>query len=182
MGDPRRLKKKYATPNKPFDKNRIEEELKYLGEYGLRNKREFWKHRYQLSRLRQRARQARSQSEEVQALMLKDLRQKLSRLGILGPDASFDDVLGLSIESLLERRLQTLVFRKGLAKSIYQARQFITHRHIQVNGKIITSPSYLVKAEEEDSIEYAINSPLRNLTLSQIEGGGSSTENTEEEG
>ncbi len=169
MGDPRRLKKKYATPNNPFEKGRIEEELTYVGQYGLRNKREFWRHRYQLSRFRARAREARSQPERVQQIMINDLRSKLNKIGILGPEAHFDDVLGLTIEQILDRRLQSQVFNQGLAKSLYQARQFITHRHISVNGKVINSPSYLVKREEEDKIEFAINSPLRGKSLDELE-------------
>ena len=71
-----------------------------------------------------------------------------------------DDVLDLTIESILERRLQTLVFRKGLAKTIHQSRQLITHGHIAINGKKFFSPSYIVPKNEEDKINYAPTSPL----------------------
>jgi len=73
-----------------------------------------------------------------------------------------DDVLDLTVEAILERRLQTLVFRKGLAKSIYQSRQLITHGHIAIDGKKVFSPSYIVPKNEEDKIEYAPTSPLVN--------------------
>ncbi len=172
MGDPRRLKKRYHSPNNPYERSRVLEELKYIGKYGLRNKQEFWRHRYQLGGFRARARKARSQTQEVQEIMLEDLRTKLTALGILGPEAHFDDVLGLEIEQLLDRRLQTMVFKKGLAKSIYQARQFIVHRHIIVGERVISSPSYLVKKDEEAHVEYAPNSPIKNMTLEQIEGSG----------
>jgi len=169
MGDPRRFNKKYKAPNTPFEKGRMLEELKFVGKYGLRNKKELWRHKYQLSGFRSRAREARSQPEHIQNQMLNDLRNSLSKLGVIGPEAHFDDVLGLNLDSILERRLQTQVFKQGLAKSIYQARQFICHRHIIVGEKVISSPSYLVKLEEQDEIKLAPNSPLQDLTLDQIE-------------
>jgi small subunit ribosomal protein S4 len=86
--------------------------------------------------------------------------RKLDRLGILGSEAEFDDILLLTVEDLLKRRLQTLVYEKGFANSIYQARQFIVHGHIQVGGKKITAPSYIVKRIEDELIGYAANSPL----------------------
>lgn len=50
-----------------------------------------------------------------------------------------------NIVSSFESRLMSLVFRSGLAKTIFQARQFINHGHIKVNGRIVTIPSYQVK-------------------------------------
>jgi small subunit ribosomal protein S4 len=90
----------------------------------------------------------------------KELLRKLDRLGILGSEAEFDDILLLTVEDLLKRRLQTLVYEKGLANSIYQARQYIVHGHIQVGGKKISAPSYIVKRAEDELIGYAANSPL----------------------
>ena len=160
MGDPRRLKKKFKKPRHPFEKERIMEELEFLGKYGLRNKREFWKSRTILANWRNLARSSRTLSLEKAVAVQQELIQKLNRLGILGPEAEFDDVLLLEVEDVLKRRLQTLVFEKGFAKTIYQARQFITHGHIQVAGKKINAPSYIVKLEEEDMIGFAPNSPL----------------------
>lgn len=160
MGDPRRLKKKFKKPRHPFEKERIMEELEFLGKYGLRNKREFWKSRTILANWRNLARLSRTLPQERATAVQQELIQKLNRLGILGPEAEFDDVLLLEVEDVLKRRLQTLVFDKGLAKTIYQARQFITHGHIQVAGKKINAPSYIVKLEEEDTIRFAPNSPI----------------------
>lgn len=160
MGDPRRLKKKYKKPQHPFHKKRIEEELRYVGEYGLRNKREFWKHRTQLGHYRRTARKIRTLPPEKQQKDLRVLMDKLIRLGILDQNAEFEDILYLTVDDILNRRLQTLVFKKGLANSVYQARQFITHKHIEVNGKKIDSPSYLVKKEEEDAINFVSSSPF----------------------
>ena len=92
--------------------------------------------------------------------MEKQLLNRLHRLGILPETAVLDDVLDLSVEDLLERRLQTLVFRRGLTKSIHQARQLVTHGHVAIEGKRVSSPSYLVLREEEAKITYASTSPL----------------------
>ncbi len=136
------------------------EELEFLGKYGLRNKREFWKMRTMLGNWRRIARQSRTLSKERAAEVQETLSKKLIRLGVVGPEARFEDVLSLTVEDLLKRRLQTMVFEKGFAKTIYQARQFIVHGHIQVVGKKINAPSYIVKKEEEDFIGYAPSSPL----------------------
>ncbi len=160
MGDPRRLKKKFKKPKHPFQKDRIMEELEFLGKYGLRNKREYWKSRTILGNWRNIARYSRTLSKEQAVEVQQTLIKKLNRLGIIGPEAEFEDVLLLSVEDVLKRRLQTLVYEKGLASTIYQSRQYITHGHIQVKGKKINAPSYMVKKEEEDLIFFAPNSPL----------------------
>jgi small subunit ribosomal protein S4 len=94
--------------------------------------------------------------------MEKQLLDRLNRLGILHENAALDDVLDLSLEDILERRLQTMVFNKTLAKSIYQARQLITHGHIAIDAKRVPSPSYLVLKDEEAKIVYATTSSLSN--------------------
>ncbi|MFX1567878.1 MAG: 30S ribosomal protein S4 [Promethearchaeota archaeon] len=160
MGDPRRLKKKFKKPRHPYQKERILEELEYLGKYGLRNKREYWKMRTMLGKWRNIARQSRTLSKEQAVEVQQTLIKKLNRLGVIGSEAEFEDVLLLTTEDLLKRRLQTLVYEKGFASTIYQARQYITHGHIQVGGKRIDAPSYIVKREEEELIGFAPSSPL----------------------
>ena len=160
MGDPRRLKKKYKKPKHPFQKDRMMEELEFLGKYGLRNKREYWKLRTTLGNWRNIARQSRTLSKERALEAQQTLIRKLDRLGVIGSEAEFEDILLLTVEDVLKRRLQTLTYEKGLASTIYQARQYIAHGHIQVAGKKINAPSYLVKREEEDFIRFAPNSPL----------------------
>ena len=113
-----------------------------------------------LGNWRSLARQSRTMSQERAAETQQILIKKLVRLGVLGSDARLEDVLLLTVEDLLRRRLQTLVFEKGYAKSIYQARQFVVHGHIQVGGKKINAPSYIVKKAEEDMIGYHPSSPL----------------------
>jgi small subunit ribosomal protein S4 len=160
MGDPRRLKKKFKKPKRPFEKERIKEELEYLGKYGLRNKREFWKSRSILANWRNIARKSRRLSREKAVEAQQELIKKLSSLGVIGSEAEFEDLLLLTVEDVLKRRLQTLVFEKGLASTMHQARQYIVHGHIQVLGKKIDAPSYLVKLKEEDFVDFTPNSPL----------------------
>ena len=55
-------------------------------------------------------------------------------------------VTGENMLSLLERRLDNVVYRMGIAPSRTQARQIVNHAHVSVNGKTVTIPSYIVKA------------------------------------
>ena len=162
MGDPKKQKKKYTTPKFPWRSDILQSELKIMGEYGLRNKRELWRHKTMLSRFRGIARSLLGKPAEERVKLESQLLRKLKRYGILSENAVLDDVLDLTVEDILERRLQTLVFRKGLAKTIYQARQLITHGHIAIGDRRVFSPSYLVQVDEEDKITYAPLSPLAN--------------------
>jgi len=162
MGDPKKQRKKYETPKFPWRIDVLEDELKLLGQYGLRNKRELWRHKTMLSRFREIARSLLGVSSEERKRQEKQLVGRLTRLGILPKKAALDDVLDLALENVLERRLQTLVFRNGLAKSMHQARQLITHGHVAIKGKRVSSPSYLVMKDEEAKVAYAPTSPLSN--------------------
>ena len=160
MGDPKKPRKKYSTPIHPWQKFRIDDEKVLIEEYGLKNKKEIWKI---TSKVKGFSRQAKSliarttpQGEKEKIQLIK----RLNRLGLLSEEANLDDVLGLEVRDLMERRLQTMVFRKGLAKSINQARQFIVHQHIIVGDRKITVPSYLVKMGEEHTISFAQISQL----------------------
>jgi len=162
MGDPKKQRKKYETPRFPWRTDSLQSELKLLGQYGLRNKRELWRHETTLSRFREIARSLLGMPTEERQKLEKQLLDRLNRLGILPETAVLDDVLDLSIEDILERRLQTIVFSKGLAKSVHQARQLITHGHIAIEGRRVASPSYLVLRNEEPTIAYAPTSDLSN--------------------
>lgn len=152
MGDPRKQRKSYDTPSHPWRKDRIEKEKELVRKYGLKNKRDVWKAGSRLRQIRGIARSLlgshgeQARKEEVQ------LMTKLQKLGLLRGEADLDSVLGLTIEDILERRLQSLVHRKGLARSPKQARQLVVHGHIRVGGRRITSPSYLVPVEQEETI------------------------------
>jgi len=162
MGDPKRQRRKYETPRFPWRTDILQSELRMLGQYGLRNKRELWRHKTTMSRFRELARSLLGMPTEQRQKLEKQLLKRLSRLGILPETAILDDVLDLSLEDILERRLQTMVFNKGLAKSIYQARQLIAHGHIAIDGKRVPSPSYLVLRDDEAKIAYAPSSNLTN--------------------
>ena len=162
MGSPRRFKKKYDTPLHPWRKTRIEEEEKILQEYGLKNKREIWKFRYKLRKILRQAKKLIASSNKQAELEQKQLLNKLIKYNLLTENSNLDDVLGLRLKDLLDRRLQTFVLVKNLANTTEQARQFITHGHISVNGQKITVPSYMVKKYEEDKISYAGRSSLAN--------------------
>jgi small subunit ribosomal protein S4 len=59
---------------------------------------------------------------------------------------------GEVLVTLLERRLDAVVVRAGLARTIYQARQFVTHRHITVNGRRVDRPSYRTRPGDVVSV------------------------------
>jgi small subunit ribosomal protein S4 len=160
MGDPRRQRKKYATPRFPWRTDILQEELRLLGQYGLRNKRELWRHETTLSNLRGIARSLVGRPAEERKKMEGELITRLKKLGVLHETAVLDDVLDLTIEDILERRLQTIVFRKGMGKTIQQARQLITHGHIAAGDRRIMVPSYIVSKDEEPQLTYAPRSPL----------------------
>ncbi len=149
MGDPSKTKKKYSRPRKPWDKTRLEKERELKKTYGLKNKRELWRVESLVRKKRQSARKLLALPLEKRSKAEQELLASLFRIGVLGKDASLDEVLGLELRSLLERRLQTLVVRKGLASTMNQARQFIVHGHISVNGKKVSSPSYIVTREDQ---------------------------------
>jgi small subunit ribosomal protein S4 len=160
MGDPKKQRKKYETPRFLWRSDTLQEELKLLGQYGLRNKHELWRIETSLSKFRGIARSLIGKTPEQREKMETELLAKLKKIGVLQETAVIDNVLDLSIEDLLERRLQTLVFRKGFAKTPYQARQLITHGHIVMGNRRVTVPSYVVSREEEAQIAYSSQSTL----------------------
>lgn len=153
MGDPKRQRKKYETPKQPWRSDRLLEELKLVGEYGLRNKRELWRATSILRKYRKIARSLFVLTEEERVKKESILINTLYKLGILPENSTADDVLRLTVRDILERRLQTIVFRLGIAKTIHHARQLITHRHIAIGDKVVSAPSYLVRRGEEDKIK-----------------------------
>ena len=166
MGDPKFPRRSYDAPSHPWRGERIKSETETCKLYGLKNKRELWKAQAALRNLRTQSKnlQARVRLNDEQAELESDLLlKKLARMGLLPMDGStLDDVLGLSSEALLNRRLQTLVQRKGLATTPKQARQFITHGHIAISGRRVTVPSYRVARVEEQEISYYGPSPFTN--------------------
>ncbi|MCK4521746.1 MAG: 30S ribosomal protein S4 [Nanoarchaeota archaeon] len=160
MGDIRKIRKKYKGPSHPWQKTRIDEEIELSKEYGTKSKEEIWK---MISVLRRFANQSKKlvslRTEQAEKEKIQ-LMKRLNSLGLLKETSGFDDILNLGIKDVMERRLQTIIHRKGLAKSMRQARQFIVHDHICIDGKKITSPSYLVRVGEEGKIGFSTGSPF----------------------
>jgi small subunit ribosomal protein S4 len=162
MGDPKRIKKKYSTPIHPWQAERIEEERELTRQYGFKNKTEIWKMNSILRKfLRQAKRLAAIKTEQSEKEKIQ-LLTRLKKLGLLSETAVLDNVLEITLKDLLGRRLQTLVFRKGLARSMKQARQFIVHRHIMIGNTKVTVPNYLVSKAEEAVISFSGKSSLAN--------------------
>jgi small subunit ribosomal protein S4 len=165
MGYPGKNHKSYQTPKRPFEKSRIESETRLVVEYGLRNKREVWKAQAVLRKYRKGARELLALGSSAANTALYESKKaelitSLQRNGLLGPDAGIEDVLSLKVQTQLERRLQTLVYRKGLARSPKQARQLVTHGHIAIAGRRTSIPGYRVNRTEENQITYFGTSPF----------------------
>ncbi len=145
----RRIKKKFKRPKKPWDSKRLLDEKTLMKTYGLRTKRELWRTREIIRQFRGRARGLIAVEDPENQKILTD---KLVKLGILSKEAGLDDVLALEITSLLDRRLQSLVLKRGLATSPLHARPLITHGHVFISDRMTKFPSYLVPSEEEGRI------------------------------
>jgi small subunit ribosomal protein S4 len=160
MGDPRKLRKKYSTPNHPWQKERIESEAVLMKEYGFKNKIELWKLNSILKKFKFQIKNLIPKKDATSENQKKNLLMKIYQYGLVKENAIPEDILGLTLKDMCERRFSTLVFKKGLAKSVMQARQFITHEHVMIGDKKITSPSYLVTSNEELMMKIGDNSPM----------------------
>lgn len=155
--------KSYETPNHPYQGSRIAQEHDLVGRYGLKNKEELWRAESELRSYRREARElvGRAQGDaELAARQGADFLGRLQRIGILDEGEELGDVLALEVTDVLERRLQTMVYRQGLANSPKQARQFITHGHVIVDDRRVRVPSYVVSVDEENAINFSESSPL----------------------
>ena len=153
MGDPKKARKKYSRPRSPWRADQLAQELYLLGNFGLRNKRELWKAETQLSSMRKQARTLLAATEQVRLREEKKLLDSLRRKGLVTETATLDDILSLTVEDVLGRRLQTMVFKKGMALSPQHARQLIVHGHVVVGDRKITIPGYGVGRAEEGGIK-----------------------------
>ncbi len=148
----------YKVPRRPFGSARLDSELKVhllsllycfdncswvanqlAGEYGLRNKREIWRIALILSKIRRAARELLKLDDKDPKRLFEGnaLIRRLVRIGVLDETRMrLDYVLALKIEDFLERRLQTQVFKHGLAKSIHHARVLIRQRHIRCATRV----------------------------------------------
>lgn len=161
MGDPRKIRAKYSGPSHPWQRKRIEEEKIILDDFGLKNKKEIWKMQSRLRSFKVQAKALTARKDEQSKKEEKALLVKLYNLGMVDEGVSVEKILDLSIHDILNRRLQSMVFKQNLAHSMKQARQFIVHGHIMVGEDTIDVPSYIVKRAEEPKIKFADVSSLK---------------------
>ena len=182
MGDPKTPRRVWKKPKRPLNYDLLMDELKTLGAFGLKTKRELWKTQTELSRVRLHARSLLALRQEDRKRKEPILIQSLSKIGLVDQNSTLDDVLNLQVTDLLSRRLQTIVQKKLYFKTPYQARQAIVHGHVMIGDSVVTIPSYVVKTEEEAKIHLIPESRF-NETLSKPESdlGSTETENLESE-
>ena len=166
MGDPKMSRKVWKKPKRPLNYDLMMDELKTLGTFGLKTKRELWKTQTELSRIRFQARSILALRQEIRDRKEPILIQSLSKIGLVDKNSTLDDVLNLQVNDLLSRRLQTIAQRKLYFKTPYQVRQAITHGHVMIGDSVVTIPSYIVKTEEETKIHLTSESRF-NETLSE---------------
>ncbi|KAG2237905.1 hypothetical protein INT48_002210 [Thamnidium elegans] len=162
-GTVRNYSKTSNVPKRPFESARLDQELKLIGEFGLKNKKEIWRVGLTLSKIRRAARELLKLDEKDPRRLFEGnaLIRRLVRIGVLDESRmKLDYVLALKIEDFLERRLQTQVFKLGLAKSIHHARVLIRQRHIRVGKQIVNVPSFIVRLDSQKHIDFALTSPL----------------------
>ncbi len=155
MGDPKYPRRVWRKPKRPLNYDLKMQELKTLGTFGLRTKRELWKAHTELSRVRHQARSLLALGQEIREEKEPVLMRSLARIGLVSEGATLDDVLNLDANDLLSRRLQTIVMKKLKFKTPYQARQAVTHGHIMIGQRRINIPSYVVTVDEEEQIRFA---------------------------
>ena len=180
MGDTKNFRRVWKKPKRPLNFDLKMEELKILGTFGLKTKRELWKARTELSRVRNQARSLLALRQDVRDREEPILLKSLSRVGYVEPDATLDDVLNLELSDLFSRRLQTVVQKKFFFKTPYQARQAVSHGHILIGDRIVNIPSYVVSIDEESKVKLTTES-IFNEILSEPESdlGSPETENIE---
>jgi len=176
------------NPRRPYEKERLDRELKLVGAYGLRNKRESWRVAYVLSSIRTVARELLTLPEKHPKRLYEGaaLLRRLTRVGLLSEnEQKLDYVLSLNIEKFLDRRLQTRVMQNGLGKSIHHARVLIRQRHIRVGRRLVNIPSFMVRLESEKHIQFAQTSPHGGGRAGRVrrktaKGGGKGKESAED--
>jgi len=155
--------KTYKKPRRPFEKERLDAELQLVGEFGLRNKREVWRVQMALSKIRQAARSLLTLDDDDSKRIFEGdaLMRRMYRYGLLDESQTkLDYVLALTPSDFLERRLQTLVFKLGLAKSVHHARVLIRQRHIRVGKQVVNVPSFMVRVDAQKHVDFALSSPF----------------------
>ena len=165
MGEPKFARPKFDTPSHPWKKARIEEEHGIRDNNGLKTMREIWKAKSQLRRHRRQAMRLIGTVDTTEGHGMREMNDLLASLhnkGLVATGAILDDVLTLGTEDILNRRLQAQVYYKGLASTMKQARQLVTHGQICIGDQKVTIPSYPVSRDEEELVRYHPGSSLNN--------------------
>lgn len=164
MGDPKFARSKTQTPTHPWKQARIDEEHALKEKYGLKKiggMKEIWREKSALRRHRNQAMKLIGRVDTSEGHFARekiDLINSLCRKGLLVEGASIDDVLQINVEHMLSRRLQSVVYYRGLAPSMRAARNMIVHGHISIGGQRMTVPGYHIKKDEEEILKYSSNS------------------------
>ncbi|MCK5023900.1 MAG: 30S ribosomal protein S4 [Candidatus Aenigmarchaeota archaeon] len=146
----RTLKRKYKRPKRPWDSARIAEEKQVMREFGLRRKKEIRRAESIIRDYRRRARNLIAVKDDEKT---KILIEKLVELGLIEKGNGLENVLLLDVVGALNRRLQTIIFKKGFASTIQEARQKISHGHVHIEGRAVKFPSYIVPIDKEKLIK-----------------------------
>jgi len=164
MGDPKFARSKTQTPTHPWKQARIDEEHALKEKYGLKKvggMKEIWREKSSRRRHRNQAMKLIGRvdtSEGHFAREKTDLVNSLCRQGLLVEGANIDDVLQINVEHMLSRRLQSVVYYRGLAPSMRAARNMIVHGHISIGEQKMTVPGYHIRKHEEEDLNYSSNS------------------------
>ena len=172
------LKKQYETPNEAWNQERMDKEAELTDQYGLGNKKEIYKAYSELRGFRRQARKLIAEDDEEQK---QDILRKANKLGLVKSDAGLEDLLTLSVEDILNRRLQTAVSRRGLADTPKEARQLVNHGHIKIDGEVVNVPSYRLTKEEEKNVELDMPEPPQEEPEEAEEVEEDVSENSEED-
>lgn len=148
---PKRKHKKFSRPRKLYDAVLIKEENDLIKKYGLKSRREVWRASFAIEKIRNIAKSLITADQKDKEEFIKRQAAKGFKIN------SIADVLALSKEDYLKRRLQSIIVAKGLAKTHKQARQLITHKHVKLNECFIDSPAHLTTLEEENNLEVILN-------------------------
>ena len=160
MGQPKFSRPKTQTPTHPWKAERIEEEHALKEQYGLKRvggMKEIWRERSALRRHRQLAMKLIGRVDTSEGHFKREKEEflgSMQRKGLISEDADLDDVLQISVESMLDRRLQSQVYYKGFAPSMRAARNMIVHGHIVLGNQRMNVPGYHVLRDQESEIAY----------------------------
>ena len=175
----RYIKRKYQTPVRPWDRQRIDAERETLKSFGLKNKKELWRTEGTIRKYRRLARALAAKHDSKQEKLIID---KLIELGVLDEGAGLDDILSMSTQRFLDRRLQTVLKNKGLANTVKHARQMIVHGHVKISDRKVIYPSYIVSRGEEGKIRIVVAKQTKVEKHAEEEGTETGNTGTEASG